>query len=231
MYTGQHTTSAPASLGARAHAELKRRLLWGEFRLGAPLRETVLADQLGMSRTPVREALSRLHAEGLVVRMDDGGFSPSAPDLHTVSELYEIRRSLELTAIGRGSHDADTLEGLLADWRGIDRPAGDDECGPDFVLHDEDFHVRLAMAAGNRELVGMLRGVNERIRSVRMHDFLTADRVAATIDEHQGIASSLLAGNAGEAADELRRHLRVSEEIVESRAAIALSRMIGGRDA
>ncbi|MGF1600212.1 MAG: GntR family transcriptional regulator [Acidimicrobiales bacterium] len=96
-------------LAVQAYADLKHRLLVGDFPLGVRLGETALADQLDMSRTPVREALSRLHAEGLVVRHPDGGFSPAAPDLHTISELYEVRRGLEFTALRRGRHDEGQL--------------------------------------------------------------------------------------------------------------------------
>lgn len=215
-------------MSAHAYDVLKHRLLVGDFTLGERLAEVALAESLAMSRTPVREALSRLHAEGLVVRLADGGFSPAAPDLHTISELYEVRRGLEFTGLHRGQHDRDQLEALLSDWESMTIPETDADCGPDFVLQDEDFHVRLATASGNQALVGVLVGVNERIRVVRMHDFLTADRVADTVAEHTAIVRSLLAEGAASAGERLGRHLDVSEQVVEQRAAMALSRMIGG---
>ena len=231
MYTGRHTGRDTErnghSLGTRAHEVLKHRLLLGDFRLGARLGEVSLAAELGMSRTPVREALNRLHAEGLVVRLEDGGFSPAAPDLHTISELYEVRRSLEFAALNRGDHDENRLRDLLDDWRSMEIPTTDDECSPEFVLHDEDFHVRLAAAAGNEALTDVLIGVNERIRMVRMHDFLTADRVRDTIDEHACVVHTLLDEGADAAGDVLSAHLAISESVVEQRAAMALSRMIG----
>ncbi len=227
--TGGETASERPPLGAQAYQVLKHRLIMGDFPLGSRLGETTLADQLDMSRTPVREALGRLHAEGLVVRLPDGGFSPAAPDLHTISELYEVRRGLEFTALNRGGHVEARLMSLLDDWRAMEAPASDEDCGPDFVLHDEDFHVRLADAAGNQALVGVLVSVNERIRVVRMHDFLTADRVIATIAEHITIASTLLDQGPDVASRELSRHLEISERVVEQRAALALSRMIGNR--
>ena len=231
MYTGRHagrdTERNVHSLGAQAHEVLKHRLLLGDFRLGARLGEVSLAAELGMSRTPVREALNRLHAEGLVVRLEDGGFSPAAPDLHTISELYEVRRSLEFAALNRGDHDEGRLRHLLDDWRSMEIPTTDDECSPEFVLHDEDFHVRLAAAAGNEALTDVLIGVNEHIRMVRMHDFLTADRVRDTIDEHARVVHTLLDEGADAAGDVLSAHLAISESVVEQRAAMALSRMIG----
>lgn len=216
-------------MGAQAYVTLKHRLLLGDFPLGHRLGETALAESLQVSRTPVREALSRLHAEGLVEHLPEGGFAPAAPDLHSISELYEIRRSLEFTALMRGTHDPAALEELRDDWAAMVSPASDDECGPDFVLVDESFHVRLAESAGNLSLVDFLVSVNERIRIVRMHDFLTADRVRHTITEHHQIVTSLLEHDHRKAGQSLSMHLEVSERVVEQRAALALSRMLGRR--
>ena len=83
------------------HRALKRRLLIGEFPFGHRLGEERLAAMLEVSRTPVREALARLHAEGHVQRHPEGGFEPAFPDMDRIAELYEVRKSLELTAIRR----------------------------------------------------------------------------------------------------------------------------------
>lgn len=207
--------------------ELKRRLLGGDFPIGRRLAEVALGEQLGVSRTPVREALTRLHAEGFVVRLPEGGFSPSAPDLHTIAELYVVRRGLELTALhSEGGHDEAALATLRDDWLAI-APTSDGD--PEFVLHDEDFHIRLAAAAGNGALVEMLTLVSERIRIVRIHDFLTPDRIITTIDEHVSIVDALLAGQTDLAAQRLVRHVHISRQVVERRSALALSRMVHGQ--
>ncbi len=219
-------TPGRGTLRAQVYNELKRCLLRGEFPFGLRLAEKALAEQLSVSRTPIRDALSRLHAEGLVTRLPEGGFTPAAPDLDSTSELYEIRRALEFAALQRGRHDHEQLRALRADWAAIVAPTSDDDCSPDFVLNDESFHVRLATASGNRRLVEMLTGVNERIRIVRMHDFLTADRVVKTIEEHLSIVDHLIDRDPVSAADALGTHLEISEKVVEQRAAQALSRMI-----
>jgi DNA-binding GntR family transcriptional regulator len=166
----------------QAYAELKQRLLAGDFRLGARLKETKLAALLDVSRTPVREALLRLHAEGLVTRQPDGGYIPVVPDVPLIRSLYEVRAGLELQAIRRGGHDRDTVAALLDEWHALadDEP----EAAPAFVLLDESFHQGLAEAAGNSVLADVLRQINERIRPVRMVDFLTPDRITSTIAEH-----------------------------------------------
>lgn len=231
MYTGLDTgASTPRSLTQVAYDALKHRLLMGEFPLGRRLGEVALAELLEVSRTPIREALTRLHAEGLVVRLPEGGFSPTAPDLHTVRELYEVRKGLELTALhSEDGHDETQLVALLEDWQQLAITTADGEFGADFVLHDEDFHLRLAGAAGNQSLAEFLSLVNQRIRFVRMQDFLTADRVQRTIKEHVSIVEALLTGDRDLTETRLVRHLGISRRVVERRAALALSRMVSGR--
>ena len=84
-----------------AYADLKNRLLLGEFPLNVRLGEERLAALVGVSRTPIREALSRLEVEGLVVRAPDGGFLPVVPDVTGMRQLYEVRVGLELQALRR----------------------------------------------------------------------------------------------------------------------------------
>jgi DNA-binding GntR family transcriptional regulator len=210
-----------------AYDAIKRRLLAGEFRIGLRLGEVTLAEQLAVSRTPVREALARLNAEGFVLRLGEGGYSPAAPDLHTIAELYVVRRSLELTAVHSDHpHDVGELLGLRDEWASFDpHPTSPD---PDFVLHDEEFHIRLAESSGNRALAEILGRVSERIRIVRIHDFLTADRIQKTVAEHLSIVDALLADDRLLAERRLNRHLAISRRVVEHRAAEALSRMVHG---
>jgi DNA-binding GntR family transcriptional regulator len=178
VYTDVHPGLLRSEL---AYGELKRRLLAGEFRLGARLKEARLATALGVSRTPIREAFLRLYSEGLVSRHSDGGYVPVVPDVGHIRSLYEVRAGLELQAIRRGTHDLEVVEALIGAWQALadDEP----EPAPSIVLVDESFHVGLAEAAGNPVLAEMLRQLNERIRTVRMVDFLTGDRITSTIQE------------------------------------------------
>ncbi len=213
-----------------AYTALKHSLLVGDFPPGRRLGEERLAADIGVSRTPVREALSRLYSEGLVERLSNGGYGPTLIDLHLIRELYEIRFALERCAIqrptqGGPAHDAEALRGLRADWADLEVPANDDDVDVDFVLMDEDFHERVAAAAGNVALVTQLHGINERIRIVRMQDFLTSERVAQTIDQHLAVLDPLLEGDLAVAEERLVGHFAESFAVVEERAAVAIARM------
>jgi DNA-binding GntR family transcriptional regulator len=228
MYASPYTTR----LGPRsqqAYTVLKERLLTGEFPLTQRLAEESLAAELGVSRTPVHEALTRLHAERLVDRHPQGGFFPCAPDLAEVRDLYEVRRALEMEAVNRPTHsgephDREELLALRDDWQVLEPPA-DDGSDPEFVLLDEEFHVRLAHAAGNHALAEMLMQVNERIRPVRTQDFLTAERITLTIEQHLGVIGALLADDVKLAHRLLTSHIGESMAVVEQRVAVAFARM------
>lgn len=221
-----------ASRAAITYDAIKRQLLFGAFAVGDRLGEERLARELNVSRTPVREALSRLHAEGLVDRHPDGGYVPSIPDLGEIAELYEVRAALEQSALHRDGHavgdDPAPLTTLRTEWRVLAEDAGARTPDPAFVLRDEDFHLRLAAASGNRALVAILSGVNERIRVVRMHDFLTEGRIEATIEQHLGILEAVLDGDGRRAGTALEAHLIESAHVVQDRAAQAIANMVRG---
>ncbi|HEV8298842.1 MAG TPA: GntR family transcriptional regulator [Acidimicrobiales bacterium] len=213
---------------ARIYAAVKQGLLLGEYTLGARLGEERLARELGASRTPVREALFRLHSEGLVHRHPDGGYCPAVPNIAAVRELYEVRIALERAALLRPRasarpHDRALLVALRDEWLAMaaDPPAPH----PEFVLWDEEYHVRLAESSGNHELAEMLRRVNERIRVVRMRDFLTHERMTKTIAEHLGVVAAVLDGDLDGAVATFEQHLRTSLDVVEQRVAGALLQM------
>ena len=217
-----------ASPSETAYRQLRDRLLSGSFPLTRRLAEERLAGLVGVSRTPVRHALIRLHGEGLVSRHRDGGYRPAVPDPSDIARLYEARRALEIGALWRPSeagekHHRTTLEELREGWEALRREQPPADAG--FVTSDEDFHVRLAHAAGNEVLVDLLRSVNARIRVVRIHDFLTDDRIGETIAEHLQILGAVMADDPAEAERIFRAHLAKSKQVAEERALRAIARM------
>jgi DNA-binding GntR family transcriptional regulator len=228
VYTDPYTADTGDRAGF-AHSELKTRLLRGDFAFGMRLGEERLAAMMGVSRTPVREALARLHTEGLVRRHPEGGYCPVTPDLTTITELYETRFALELSALARPlttgiDHDPAAIVALHDQWEAI--RASDPDPDPDFVLLDEDFHIRLAQASGNMALTEMLGRVNERIRIVRMQDFLLPDRVSLTAIQHLGVLDAVARHDLDGARRQLVSHFAESQKVVEQRAASAIARML-----
>jgi DNA-binding GntR family transcriptional regulator len=230
VYTAQDPTEG-TNRSERAYDELKRRLLVGDFPLNVRLAEERLAAALGVSRTPVRAALARLGVEGLVERVPDGGYQPAVPDVGAVAHLYEVRVALELQALRRrglhgGRHDLGALVALRAEWGQLAGEAYEPD--PGFVLLDESFHLGLAEAGGNPVLVEVLRQLSDRIRLVRMQDFLTPGRIEETIAEHLAILDALLDGDDVGAQARLVTHIDGSQAVVAERVHRAIVRMASG---
>jgi DNA-binding GntR family transcriptional regulator len=209
--------------------ELRRGLLFGEYPLALRLAEVSLAERLGASRTPVREALMRLEAEGLVVRRPEGGFYPRSPNLAGIRDLYELRRILELAALVRprahgARHDEVALGALRDEWAEL--AAAPPEPDPGLVVIDENFHLRLAEAAGNPAVAQQLEVVNDRIRVVRMQNFVHALRIAVTTDQHLAILDVLIAGDPDAAVALMGAHLDEAMDQASDRAARAIERML-----
>ncbi|MDT0266425.1 GntR family transcriptional regulator [Streptomyces sp. DSM 44915] len=219
-------TRAGRDRRAEVYVRLRDLLLTGGLDVRQRLVEVRLAERLAVSRTPVREALVRLVADGLVERRDEG-YYPARLSLAELRDLYELRVTVELRGIARAlesdlvRHDAALLEPLRDRWRRLrnEPPAPD----PGFVAWDEDFHQTLLRASGNPRLTETLESVNVRIRPVRMYDYLTPDRIERTVVEHLAIVEAVLAGQLAQALAALRSHVGESLEVVAERAAHAIA--------
>lgn len=203
--------------------------LEGEFPFWQRLPEEGISEQLGVSRTPVREAFARLDADGILSRYEDGGYYVAEPNLIDLRDLYELRLTLELQGILRAKedgveHDRESLTALREQWHDIKRTP--QRADGTFIELDESFHVGLLRASGNEALTETLEAVNVRIRPVRMHDFLDAERIEISIDEHIEILDAVIAGEIDEAAMLLKRHIGISLDVVEDRAARAMTQMM-----
>jgi DNA-binding GntR family transcriptional regulator len=222
-------TTAAVSRRVDAYRELRRRLLLGEYPAAVRLAEVRLATDIGVSRTPIREALVRLEAEGLVERRPEGGFVARIPDLTSIRDLYELRRALELEAIQRPRrhgtrHDEARLRIVLERWQQLasDPPEPD----PGFVEFDERFHLSLVEACGNSAIAEHLALVNTRIRVVRMHNFVHHHRITETAEQHIAIVTALLADDPDGAAELMDTHLAEAMRQAVERAARRAERML-----
>ncbi|CAA0134981.1 HTH-type transcriptional regulator LutR [Mycolicibacterium vanbaalenii] len=218
--------SDSGSLADRVFVALRDDLMWGRLRPTDRLAENTLAERYQVSRTPVREALARLLSDGLIERRDRG-FYPYRPRVDDLEDLYELRITLELRGIQRledadgRRHDPSILEPELERWREFRKTPPVPDAG--IVKEDEQFHLRLLSSSGNEALVTALESVNARIRPMRMFDYLTEDRVLATIDEHIDITERVLDGDLRDARGLLHAHIEGSRRVVIARAREAMA--------
>ena len=177
--------NARPNLAEYVYAELKAQM--HDFRLlpGDRFSEADLGQRLGVSRTPVREALFRLRNEGFLEVEAKSGWFVRPIDFGRLEQLYDLRILLEQASIARlaaGPELPAEIEALKRVWLvpAAERLGDAAEVG----RLDEAFHTTLVRAAGNGEITRVHADVTERIRFVRRLDFTRADRIEATYQEH-----------------------------------------------
>ncbi|WP_459617049.1 GntR family transcriptional regulator [Bordetella sp. 2513F-2] len=177
------------------------------LRPGERVNELELARQLGVSRTPVREALSRIAAEGFLVPTPNRGYTVRPLDARQILQLYEYRATVELgvvrLACERASDDALRELAEFADQT-RDEPESDAQAIR-LLWRDEAFHERLAALAGNEEFLRSVKSINERIRFARWLDLKT--RRSLTRNDHPEIMRALLARDLDGAQALMRKHI------------------------
>ena len=223
-----HTTSSrataatPTALVRRSradevYAQLKRDV--GEFKLvpGDRFTENEISERLGVSRTPVRQALFRLQQEGYVEVHFRSGWRVLPFDFEQFDQLYDLRMVLETTAAHRLCEDGlsrrrvnrDPLDELVAIWL---VPVAQRSADTVQVSQwDEAFHCALVTAAGNTEMARVHRDVTERIRIIRRLDFTKQARIDATYEEHAKILKAIQRKRGDQAAMLLRAHIETSQ--------------------
>ena len=198
---------------------MRSDLLRGRIRPGERVIEQWAARHYDASRTPVREACRRLAEEGLLVHRPQRGYAAPVIEQAELDELYELRRAIEVLSVRRACGAVDRTRRLLAlrsQWEGHIP-----ETGEEIVYNDEAFHLGIAEIGGNRQVRAALDGINARIRLVRVHDFLDADRVRATVRQHLAILDAVADGDAEKAGALMIVHIIESQRAVVNAAARA----------
>lgn len=203
---------ARANLAEQVYAELKSQM--HDFRLvpGDRFSEAEIGARLGVSRTPVREALFRLRNEGLLDVESKSGWFVRPIDFGKLEQLYDLRVILESASVARLCTQPDPapeLDGLKAVW--LVPVAERLTDGREVGALDEQFHATLVRAAGNDEIARVHWDVTERIRIIRRLDFTRGDRIEATYTEHAKILRSVIQRKADAAQLLLRTHIEQSK--------------------
>lgn len=191
----------------KAYATLLDEIQGGVLRPGAVLAEVEQSTRLGVSRTPLREALGRLAADGLVTQLSPRVTVVADVDVDDIRALFEVRRALEESAARlaaeRGDRDA---FGALAEafaTASLDGTAGLDDYYGLIARFDEE----LDRAVGNDYLTAALRPVRAHLVRVRRMARANPARLSASVSEHRLIASAIAAGDADLAAHATHVHL------------------------
>lgn len=204
--------TSPATV-ERTYLKLKEMAVNFDFKPDTRLNETELARRLETSRTPLREALNRLVAEGFFTFRSGKGFFCRSLKPAGIMHLYEARAAIECEAASLAARRADPdklkeLEAFLEQSRESYRPG----TPPTELLRlDEAFHMRLVSLTGNTEMMRLLGNVNDRIRFVRLIDLKslgeTDGRERITTAPHAHILAAVKEGDSEAARKRMDDHI------------------------
>ena len=204
------------------YAAIRERAESFGFKPEAQINEVALAKSLGTSRTPVREALNQLVAEGFLTFQSRKGFFCRALGPAQILALYEARIAVECEAARlavRKSADEDLVR-ILEKLRAME-PEYDSCADPDRLLElDEEFHNQITLLSGNPELMRMLANLNGRIRFLRRIDLRNMSKARLESHTHSSAHREILAGlerrDEFAVVDAMRKHIeRRREELTE----------------
>ncbi len=189
---------------------LRRQILRGELKPGERLMEISLANRLGVSRTPIREAIRKLEHEGLVVMIPRRGAHVAEITRQELNDVLEVRLSLEILAIekacDRMTHqDIHTLKRAEAEFAEL--VIKDDVDLTVLGEADEHFHEMIYEGTQNRRLIQILNNLREQMYRFRV-EYMKAKNVRQhLIDEHDAIVAALETHNKEEAVRLTKLHI------------------------
>jgi DNA-binding GntR family transcriptional regulator len=205
------TTGATPSRTEAVLDAIKRAILAGELRPGQSLVETELAQVLGVSKTPVREALKTLAGAGLVMMSPYRGATVRAIDPASAAAIYDLRLLLEPEAVRRAVARCAAEAGpAQAGWAGAHAALHASDAATDQAqrsLANREFHRALYLACGNSLLVKTLDDLRDQTALVSALSWEQAPSWQQEAAEHQAILAAARRGAATEAAVLLRAHI------------------------
>ena len=203
------TPASNQGLRQIVYEKLKDAIVSGVIKPGSKLSEIDLAEQLAVSRTPVREAIRQLAQTGLVTLTPRRGAYVTLPTEKDASDLYELRMALEILAVADACHHIPKEE--LLRFRDIFRNMTDHTNHEQYVSEDRAFHQMIYANCSNHFLSRTLVNISDLINLCRPYS-IKMDPITNFAGGHIAIIDAMLDGKEDRAMDEMRRHIIVSKE-------------------
>ena len=208
----------PESLAKMAYEAIRKSILSGQWKIGELYNEKAIAADLGISRTPVREALLELASQDLIIFLPRRGLMVNRFTRRDVDEIFELRKAIELAAVEKitvTSPQFDLFE--IEDALLSQRKAVKQKDYLAFMEADRLFHTSFSELTSNRRLIAILENIRDMIHVMGAKALALEGRALEVIEEHQTIFEALKKGNIEEARRAMAYHLDQSKEaVVES---------------
>ncbi len=205
------------SLSEQVYEALQNSILTGDFKAGDPLPEVKLSEELGVSRTPVREAIGKLEQEGLVRTLQNRGAVVVGITEKDIDDIYAIRMVVEGLAAKWASENTD--EAVLEEMRGIVELQEFYVNKKDYLQVrqlDSRFHSLLYKASGSHILTQVLSSLHRDIRRVRELSVSKHGRAVPSVQEHRAIFSAVEAHDGALAERLMYEHILNAHKNIRS---------------
>lgn len=208
----QKSSLTKADLSEQTYLLLRDSILKRQLAPGSKIHVDDIAKQLGVSRTPVLDALKRLAGDGLVEIRPRRGTFVTELSAQDVTELFEIRRMIENFAIDhifQGEKIEQFLFAAEEPVKGMEEAMVNDEYGDYevFLANDRDFHLTLVEQTGNEHLIHMYVDLNVHLQIARAHYLDRVELAAEAHSEHQAILTGFTSGTIDETKEALHSHI------------------------
>lgn len=203
-------SNAQEGLTDVAYAQLREAILRGHLTAGTPIFELHLTERLGMSRTPIREALKILARDGFVEALPGRGYMVPRPSLQSIRELFELRETLEGMAARYAALRA-TKDEIAVLEKLCQRYEGESGNWDKWTATGSEFHAAVIAAARNQRLSALLASLNDQIVMSRRTALQgNVERQRGAIKEHRALLVAITARDPERAESLARNHVRLS---------------------
>jgi DNA-binding GntR family transcriptional regulator len=208
----------PESLAKMAYEAIRKSILSGQWKIGELYNEKAIAADLGISRTPVREALLELASQDLIIFLPRRGLMVNRFTRRDVDEIFELRKAIELAAVEKVTVAAPPFDLFeIEDALLSQRKAVKQKDYFAFMEADRLFHTSFSELTSNRRLIAILDNIRDMIHVMGAKALALEGRAVEVIKEHQTILEAVKKGNLAEARRAMAYHLDQSKEaVVES---------------
>lgn len=195
------------------YLSLRQDIVSGALQVGSQLTETMLADQYGVSRTPIREALRRLEQDGLVERSPRGGMRVRVWTVDEVFDLYEVRVVLEAQAAGVAAERRTRLDVIRLRQANEAMRTLEDKSSEPLRRANLAFHEAIWSASHNLPLIDVLSRLQRQIMRHPANTLMHPGRWSVVLDEHDRLVDAIEAGDAEGASSIASQHMVAARDI------------------
>ncbi|HZK53867.1 MAG TPA: GntR family transcriptional regulator [Desulfosporosinus sp.] len=202
------------NLNAKAYEEIKSLIISKKLEPGARLVDSQLAEQYGISRTPIRDAIRKLTEDGLVVKSKTKGYNVFQATRQDIIEIFELRLMMDKEIITKLITEMvpDNIDYYIPKLKEIDDYLNEsnDSIDPDFIKIDENFHDSLIAFSNNSRLISFYKENRDQTKAFRRVTFTSEERKKSVLESHKKILNGIINLDLNGAIGAVTEHIIIS---------------------